>query len=135
MATIHKAAEGRVRDARTLLRTLTPQDPTDTHISVDIPASLLPMLRDIIGSIAAEQTITIVPESAELSTQQAADLLKVSRPFLIRLLDEERILYRRVGTHRRVDAQSLLQYREQSLSEQRSAAQKLTELTEELGLY
>ena len=89
----------------------------------------------ILASIAAGQPVMVIPDHAELTTQQAADLMNVSRPHVIKLLDEGKIQYRLVGTHRRVEAASVKDYISQARARQRAAADQLSELTEEMGLY
>jgi excisionase family DNA binding protein len=83
---------------------------------VEVPRSALAALAQVLGSFAHGEGVTVVPAQAELTTQQAADALHVSRPFLIGLLDAGQIEYRTVGTHRRVKAASLIRYlREEGL--------------------
>lgn len=85
--------------------------------------------------MAAGTPVQVVPVYAELTTQQAADLLGVSRPHLIKLLDDGLIEYRLVGTHRRVLAASLRAYQTEAAAKQRQAVDDLAKLTEELGRY
>jgi excisionase family DNA binding protein len=83
---------------------------------VEVPRSALAALAQVLESFAHGEGVTVVPAQAELTTQQAADALHVSRPFLIGLLDAGQIEYRTVGTHRRVKAASLIRYlREEGL--------------------
>ena len=66
---------------------------------------------DILEAMAAGQGVTIIPENAELTTVQAADVLNVSRPFLIKLLDEQKIPHRKVGKHRRIRMEDVMAYK------------------------
>jgi excisionase family DNA binding protein len=84
--------------------------------------------------MAAERGTSIVPEHAELTTQQAADMLNVSRPHLIGLLRSGEIEYRKVGKHRRIKAQSLMAYMARDDQDRREAADELTRLNQEMGL-
>ena len=76
----------------------------------------------------------LVPVYAELRTQEAADLLGVSRPHLVKLLDEGKLASWKVGTHRRVKRQELLAYRDRRDTARQQALQELTDLDQELGL-
>jgi excisionase family DNA binding protein len=84
--------------------------------------------------MAAGQGVTVVPSHAELTTQQAAEILNVSRPFVIKLLGEGLIDYRTVGTHRRIRADSLLEYKRRDDAARHDAAGELAAMTQELGL-
>lgn len=74
---------------------------------ITVPREAAELLLRVLSSMAAGQPVTLIPEHAELTTQQAAELLNVPRPFLIKLLEEGHIEFRLVGTHRRVQAASL----------------------------
>ncbi|MHB1172985.1 MAG: helix-turn-helix domain-containing protein [Lacisediminihabitans sp.] len=92
------------------------------------------LLAKVLANMAADQGVTIVPMHAELTTQQAADLLNVSRPFVIKLLDDGKIVYTRVGAHRRIRASSLLDYQRRDDRERRDVAAELTQLSQAMGL-
>lgn len=92
---------------------------------IHLPAGVIPLLLDILDAMAAGQGVAIVPEHAELSTFEAADLLHVSRPFLIKLLDAGAIPYRKVGTHRRLRLEDVLTYKERDDRERAAVLDQL----------
>ncbi|MDR3068968.1 MAG: helix-turn-helix domain-containing protein [Cellulomonas sp.] len=100
---------------------------------VEVPRSALAALAQVLDSFAHGEGVTVVPAQAELTTQQAADALHVSRPFLIGLLDAGQIEYRTVGTHRRVKAASLIRYLREDDARRQAAADALAAETRELG--
>lgn len=83
----------------------------DHEEPIELPAGAVTLLLDILGAMASGQGVTIIPEDAELTTVQAADILHVSRPFLIKLLDEGKIPYRKVGKHRRIRGEDVMNYK------------------------
>lgn len=95
---------------------------------LELPREAVELLATVLSHMAAGRAVSIVPDHAELTTQQAADMLNVSRPFLIGLLESGEIEYRKVGTHRRIKAQSLLEYQRQDDQGRREAADELTAL-------
>ncbi len=99
---------------------------------VAIPASAFEALKAVVEGMAHGKTMTLVPQGTELTTQQAADLLHVSRPYLVRLLDTNELPHHRVGTHRRVKFEDVLAYREQRAAKRRESLRELTRLSEEL---
>lgn len=99
-----------------------------------VPRGAVELLARILAHMAASQGVSVVPSHAELTTQQAADLLNVSRPFLIGLLEAGAIEYRKVGKHRRIKAQSLMSYIAGDDQRRRDAADELTRLNREMGL-
>jgi len=100
-----------------------------------VPRTATVMLAQILALLASGQGVQLIPDAAELTTQQAADFLNVSRPYLIGLLEAGEIPFRMVGTHRRVRFEDLRDYRRRDDLKGRKAADELTQLSEELGLY
>jgi excisionase family DNA binding protein len=97
----------------------------DHEEPIELPAGAVTLLMDILGAMASGQGITLIPENAELTTVQAADILKVSRPFLIKLLDEGNIPYRKVGKHRRVRMEDVMNYKQAIDQERESILEQL----------
>lgn len=93
--------------------------------SVSIPRPAFDMLLEILGQMANGNSVMIVPVHAELTTQQAADLLNVSRPYFVKLLDSGKIPYHKVGTHRRVYASDLMQYKQADSKRRRAILAEL----------
>ena len=85
--------------------------------------------------MAENLPMTIIPLHAELSTQQAADLLGVSRPYFVKLLEQGKIPYRKVGQQRRVCYQDLLRYIEEYRKAAKAALDEMTAEAQRLGLY
>lgn len=99
-----------------------------------VPRGAVELLARVLAHMANGQGVSVVPANAELTTQQAADLLNVSRPFLIGLLTAGEIEYRMVGKHRRIRAESLMAYIRGDDQRRRQVADELTALNQEMGL-
>jgi len=87
---------------------------------LELPAGAVTLLLDILGAMASGQGVTLIPEDAELTSVQAADILHVSRPFLIKLLEAGQIPYRKVGKHRRIRMEDVMNYK-QAIDQEREA--------------
>lgn len=102
--------------------------------TVKLPASAARMLIRILDEMAHGNAVTLIPVRAELTTQEAADLLNISRPSLIQLLDEGKIEFRRVGTHRRVGLKAVMEYKRRLEEQRRAALAELAAYDQELGI-
>ena len=131
------AAEG----ARRLARLAESGSPVELRLASDndeeavvVPAEVARLFARVLADLADGRGVTVVPFDAEVTTQQAADLLNVSRPHVVSLLDKGEMPYRKVGARRRVRLEDVLAYRRASYRTSRDAADELTRLTQELGL-
>lgn len=88
---------------------------------VELPAEMYRLLRQVAEALQRGLAVTVAPVSKQITTQQAADLLGVSRPTVIKLLDEQKIPFERVGSHRRIRLKDLLEYRERRRAAQYAA--------------
>jgi excisionase family DNA binding protein len=102
---------------------------------VDLPHSVFSVLVRVIHEMAKGNGVRVMPIHAELTTQQAADILNVSRPFLVSLLEKGKIPFRKVGTHRRVKLEDLLVYKEKRDSQRLEALDELARESQKMGLY
>jgi excisionase family DNA binding protein len=101
---------------------------------LEIPLAALTLLQRILAEMAAGNAVTLYPVHAELSTQEAADLLGVSRPFLTALLDREEIPCRKVGTHRRILFEDLMNYKKVIDDKRTRVLDELAAQAQELGM-
>ena len=107
------------------------EQPAET---LQLPASAVRLLIDILDQMAQGNAVTLMPIHTELTTVQAAEVLNVSRPHLVKLLEEGKIPYHRVGTHRRIRAEEVLAFKREKMASRRQTLDELAELDQQLGI-
>ena len=110
------------------------------HVKLDghdlvLPRQALALLRDLLSEMAQGNAVTIVPTHAELTTQEAANILNVSRPYLVKLLDDGEIAHHKVNKHRRVRFDDLMNYKRQQDLHSVKALDELAQQAQELGMF
>lgn len=126
--------------ATTLSRMLREHPQIDrAHVRVDeedliLPRAALDLLRKLLAEMAKGNAVTIVPVHAECTTQEAADMLNVSRPYLVKLLTEQKIPYTMFGSHLRVRFGDLLAYKDNQDERSREVLEKLAEQAQDLDM-
>jgi len=114
---------------------LTLQLPTKDHAeSIELPRAVVGLLMRILTEMAEGNAVTLMPIHAELTTQQAASILGVSRPFLIKQMKEKKIPYRQIGTHRRVRFQDLMEYKNRIDASRAKVLEELAAQAQELNM-
>ncbi len=127
------AAELARASAESLSRLISDLPKADrAHVSMDghdviLPKQALVLLRDLLVEMAQGNAVTIVPTHAELTTQEAANVLNVSRPHFVKLLESGEIPFSKTGTHRRVLYQDVLSYRKARKQHSDAALDELVE--------
>lgn len=107
----------------------------DDEKDITVPVKAIHMLADILNQMAQGNAISIVPIHAELTTQQAADILNVSRPYLIKnILDAGKLAYHKSGTRRKILYKDLLAYKNDDLAERKALMAELAKQAQELGM-
>jgi excisionase family DNA binding protein len=99
-----------------------------------LPPHVLRLFADMLGTLAQGHAVAIMPKEMDVSTQEAAMFLNVSRPYLVRMLDEGKIPYHKVGTHRRIRFEDVVAYKEQRKKASHDALQALVDQAQELDL-
>lgn len=107
----------------------------ETEEKIRIPISALRFLAKILKEISRGNPVSIVPIATELTTQAAAELLGCSRPHIVRLLEEGKIPYTKVGKHRRIKYEDIVLFKKEMKVSQRAKIRELMQLDEESGLY
>jgi excisionase family DNA binding protein len=105
---------------------------------IPIPSAIYKVLEQVIPLLLSDNAVSIVPVATLLTTQEAADLLNVSRPYLIKLLDQGKIKFERSkepGSHRKIRFVDLMEYKHKIDMERRKLVRKLTEMSQEAGFY
>jgi len=102
--------------------------------TVELPAAVAKLLVQMLAEIGKGHAVKLVPTETEITTQAAADLLNVSRPFVVGLIDKGLLPARMVGSHRRVLLQDVLGYKAKSKAEARAALKEMAAISQELGL-
>ena len=108
-------------------------DGNDTEDLV-LPGFAINLLLDVLTEMAKGNAVTVMPIHAELSTQEAAGLLNVSRPYLVVLLEQGKIPFRKVGTHRRVLAKDVFDFKQRIDLQRSKALNDLAAQAQELGM-
>jgi len=103
--------------------------------AIPLPESVFFMLERVVEVMARGDSITLVPVGREVTTQQAADILNVSRQYFVRLLEGERIPYRKTGKHRRLKIEDVLAFKDKRDRDRRAGLRELSQTTQELGGY
>lgn len=126
-ATDAKAAGEAVRRLSPLVRKNRPLRlaPERDGGAVELPPVAVELLLRLLNDLASGHAVTLIPIHAELTTQSAADLLGVSRPFIVKQLEEGKLPHRLVGTHRRILFKDLMEYKRKMDADRRDALQKL----------
>jgi excisionase family DNA binding protein len=106
----------------------------DDNTELTIPQAATRLILHILTEMASGNAVSIMPIHAELTTQEAADFLNVSRPYLIKLLNEKKIGYHKVGTHRRIRFLDLVNYKKQFEAVREKSLDELVRIGQEMGL-
>lgn len=101
---------------------------------MSLPPYAVRLLLDILEEMSRGNGVTLLPVQAELTTQEAADLLQVSRPYVVQLLEEGKMPHHKVGAHRRVLFEDVMAYKQKIDQKRRAALDELAKLDQALGL-
>lgn len=101
---------------------------------LEVPPKALRLFADLLGAMSQRQMISLVPQGHELTTQEAAAMLNVSRPFVIKLIEAGKLTCRKVGRHRRIAFEELMQYQRTMKADSAAALQTLADQAQKLNM-
>lgn len=101
---------------------------------IELPPRALRAIADLLGLMGQQQPVMLIPQKHELTTQEAASFLNVSRPYVIKQIDTGLLACRKVGRHRRIEFEELLRFQRHQQENSQAALQSLMDLSQELGL-
>jgi excisionase family DNA binding protein len=104
------------------------------HPRVEVPPAALRLIGQLLGAMSKGKSVVLMPAESELTTVEAAHFLNVSRPFVIKEMEAGRLPYRKVGTHRRVSLNKLMDYEREMREQQAQALERMADNARELGL-
>jgi excisionase family DNA binding protein len=108
--------------------------PSTNTPTIELPPQALRAIANLLGLMAQQQPIVLIPQNHELTTQEVANFLNVSRPFVIKQIESGMLKCRKVGRHRRVEFSELIRYQKDSLLKRDAALDELAAIGQELGL-
>jgi excisionase family DNA binding protein len=111
---------------------LRPRQTDQPQTTIELPPAISRLVMELLLHISKGEAVTFVPFGAELTTQQAADLLNVSRPYLIKLVETKQLPHHKVGTHRRIRAEDVLKYKRRRDAKRAEALDELARLGQEI---
>jgi excisionase family DNA binding protein len=118
------------------LHTDTPEvEIEETGAKIKVPLAALELLVKILKATAEGKPVAVMPVAAEMTTQAAAEYLNCSRPHLVKLLEDGKIPYTKVGKHRRVMFEDIVQYKKEMKAKQKKSLIDMMRSDEELGMY
>ena len=124
----------RLPDLEKRNRSITIEVSGHENVSLEIPAKVFGLLKEILTIMAEGKAISLLPAESEISTQQAAEMLNVSRPHVVKLLETHKIPFRKVGKHRRILVEDIIAYAKQFQDQREIALQKLAEQAQKLDM-
>jgi excisionase family DNA binding protein len=132
---VPESDEGQIRELNRMLQKGAPALFGSGGERLVLPDAVYRLLKEIVRNMQLGRAIVLVPENQQLTTQRAADLLGVSRPFLIRLLESGELPYHKVGSHRRIYLKDLIAYQKRRDAERKAALNRIAREAFESGLY
>jgi excisionase family DNA binding protein len=133
--TVRESEEAQVRELNRLLQLGTPALVGADGEQIGLPDAVYRLLKDIARNMQLGRAIVLIPENQQLTTQRAADLLGVSRPHLIKLLEAGDLPYHKAGSHRRIYLKDLIAYQKHRDVERKAALDRIAKEAFESGLY